>query len=192
MKAVTCYFAAILLAFVVTGCNDSATSPSSLSSSDSEISVLTGTSLENSQSASANRNFRAHLNVAQEVPVPSGYERNPKGQATFQLSRDGTELSYKLIVANIENVRMAHIHLAPAGATGGVVVWLYPEGPPFQLIPGRFNGVLAEGVITSESLVGGLAGESLDDLIDEIRSGNAYVNVHTEQNPPGEIRGQIF
>jgi hypothetical protein len=141
--------------------------------------------------AASPRNFRAHLNVAQEVPPPTGVETNPQGQATFQLSRSGDELHYRLIVANIENVTMAHIHLAPVGATGSVVLWLYPAGPPPQPIPGRFNGVLAEGTVTSANLVGPLAGASLSDLIAEIQAGNAYVNVHTVQNPPGEIRGQI-
>jgi hypothetical protein len=36
-----------------------------------------------------------------------------------------------------------------------------------------------------------MAGKQLSDLIDVIRSEGAYVNVHTEQNPDGEIRGQI-
>jgi hypothetical protein len=87
---------------------------------------------------------------------------------------------------------MAHIHLAPVGVNGPVVVWLYPSAPPAQLIPGRFNGVLAEGVITDASLVGPLLGNELSVLIDALISGNAYVNVHTSQFPPGEIRGQIW
>jgi hypothetical protein len=135
-----------------------------------------------------NRNFRAHLSGSEEVPPA---DTRAQGQAIFQLSKDGTELSYKLIVANIENVTMAHIHLAPRGQNGPVVVWLYPEGPPPQLISGRFNGVLAEGVITEADLVGPLAGASFDDFIAEIRAGKTYVNVHTSQFPPGEVRGQI-
>jgi hypothetical protein len=51
--------------------------------------------------------------------------------------------------------------------------------------------VLAGGVITQSSLVGSLAGQSLGVLLDNIASGLAYVNVHTSQFPPGEIRGQI-
>ena len=31
----------------------------------------------------------------------------------------------------------------------------------------------------------------MTDLVDAIESGQAYVNVHTEANPPGEIRGTI-
>jgi hypothetical protein len=50
---------------------------------------------------------------------------------------------------------------------------------------------LAEGTITEDDLVGGLAGESLEVLIEEIKAGNTYVNVHTSQNPGGEVRGQI-
>jgi hypothetical protein len=138
--------------------------------------------------ANENRNFGTNLSGAEEVPP---VETLARGQAIFQLSKDGTELSYKLIVANIENVIMAHIHVGPAGENGPVVAWLYPSGPPPQLIEGRFDGVLAEGVITAADLVGPLAGASMDDLIDAIRAGNTYVNVHTSQYPPGEVRGQI-
>lgn len=138
-----------------------------------------------------NDHLSVHLNGAQEQPNP--VDTKAQGQAIFKLSKDGNSINYKLIVANIENVTMAHLHhITDAGATtGGIVVWLYPEGPPPQLIPGRSNGPLASGVITSGSLMGSLAGGTLDDLIDAINDGDIYVNVHTSQNPPGEIRGDI-
>lgn len=133
--------------------------------------------------------FRAHLTGDQEVP-PN--ESAAQGEAIFQLSKDGTELSYKLIVANLEDLHMAHIHLAPAGSNGGVVVWLYPSAPPAVMLPGTTNGVLAEGVITAANLRGALLNQPLSALIDAMSADNAYVNVHTMIFPGGEIRGQIF
>jgi hypothetical protein len=144
--------------------------------------------LELSLAGVGERSFVAQLSGSQEVPPNASRAR---GVATFRLSGDGTELTYRLVVANIENVTMAHIHLAPADANGPVVAWLYPDAPPAQLIPGRTQGVLAEGIITGASLVGPLAGQSLQALIDQLVAGNAYVNVHTSQYPPGEVRGQI-
>jgi hypothetical protein len=138
--------------------------------------------------AASPRNFVAQLKGANEVPPVA---TRAVGVAKFKLSKDGNSISYKLNVANIENVTQAHIHLAPAGANGGVVVWLYPSGPPAQLIPGRFQGTLATGTITAANLVGGLAGGSMDDLLAHMRAGGAYVNVHTSAFPGGEIRGQI-
>jgi hypothetical protein len=134
------------------------------------------------------RTFVAHLSGGEEVPA---VDTLATGQAIFRLSKDGTVLHYRLIVANLENTRMAHIHLAPAGANGPVVAWLFPSAPPATLISGRFSGVLATGHITAEDLVGPLAGMSLDDLVAALEAGNAYVNVHTNQYPGGEIRGQI-
>lgn len=135
------------------------------------------------------RTFRTHLSGENEVPA---VETKAQGQAKFRLNKAGEELSYKLVVANIENVLMAHIHLGGRDENGPVVAWLYPEdGPPPELIEGRFDGVLAEDVITDEDLVGPLAGESLDELIEEMEDGNTYVNVHTTAHPAGEIRGQI-
>jgi CHRD domain len=144
--------------------------------------------LESAQHADTPHGIGTHLTGAEEVPPR---ETRGQGQAIFRISEDGTELTYKLIVANILNVTQAHIHLGPAGGTGGIVAWLYPSAPPLQLIPGRTQGVLGEGVITSASLVGALAGQPLSALIDAILDGGTYVNVHTLQFPPGEIRGQI-
>ncbi|MFL6371458.1 MAG: CHRD domain-containing protein [Nitrososphaeraceae archaeon] len=37
-----------------------------------------------------------------------------------------------------------------------------------------------------------MAGKQLSDLVYIINNGQAYVNVHTDQNQNGEIRGQIM
>jgi len=132
-------------------------------------------------------NFRTHLSGSEEVP-PN--ESLAQGQAIFQLQDDGT-LAYKLIVANIEEVLQAHIHLAPAGTNGGIVAWLYPSAPPAVLIPGRTDGILAEGTIADAQVIGGLAGQGVAGLLAAMQAGNTYANVHTTQLPGGEVRGQI-
>jgi hypothetical protein len=138
--------------------------------------------------ANSPRNFRTHLSGTEEtVPV----DTRAQGQAIFRLSADGTALHYRLNVANIENVFMAHIHYGPPGENGPIVAWLYPASPPSVLIPGRFSGVLAAGVVQDTNLTGPLSGQTVQDLVDLIQDGEAYVNVHTSQFPSGEIRGQI-
>ncbi|CAN5775270.1 CHRD domain-containing protein [soil metagenome] len=139
-------------------------------------------------SAASDRNFVAPLSGGEEVPA---VDTNATGVATFKLSADGSSLSYRLIAANIQDTLQAHIHIGAAGTNGGVVVFLYPDAPPAQLIPGRFQGVLATGTITAANFVGALAGEPLEVLLAHMREGNAYVNVHTSAHQGGEIRGQI-
>jgi len=146
--------------------------------------------------AAASDNFVAHLAGGNEVPAVN---TNAQGQAIFQLSEDGSELHYKLIVANINNAFVSHIHLGPAGSNGPPVAFLYG---PVPVGGGRSDGVVAEGTITAANLVGPLAGASLSDLVAQMRAGNTYVNVHTNDGvgdpntgpgdfPGGEIRGQI-
>lgn len=129
------------------------------------------------------KNFRAHLSGDEEVPAN---DSRATGEAIFRITQEGS-LYYKVTVANIENVRMAHIHMAPAGQNGGVIAWLYPKGPPPQIIEGRFQGVLAEGTITEDDI----GDRTFEEFIEAIEAGNTYVNVHTNQYPGGEIRGQI-
>jgi aldose sugar dehydrogenase len=134
------------------------------------------------------RQFAAHLSGDQEVPA---VETKAGGRAFFQLSPDGDALTYRLNVSNIENVTQAHIHVGAAGVNGPVAVWLYPPAPPAELIPGRFSGVLSSGTIHADDLVGPLAGQTLATLLQLMRDGGVYVNVHTSRFPAGEIRGQI-
>jgi hypothetical protein len=116
----------------------------------------------------------------------------PLAEASFRLSEDGTRLHYTLKVHGIENITMAHLHLGKTGQIGTPIVWLYPSSPPPRLIPGKFDGVLAQGTITEKDLIGGLRGRSLSDLIREMRAGNTHVNIHTMDNPEGSICGQVY
>ncbi|MEJ2702932.1 MAG: CHRD domain-containing protein, partial [Sedimentisphaerales bacterium] len=84
------------------------------------------------------------------------------------------------------------IHVATEpGGNGSPAVWLYPSAPPSMLIPGAFRGTLGEGSFTSKDFVGPLAGKELADLLVAIKENRAYVNVHTQQFPGGEIRGPL-
>jgi len=141
-----------------------------------------------SVTAASPKNFVTPLSAGEEVPANDSLAR---GAAIFQLSDDGTEMSYRLIASNIENILQSHIHIGPAGENGPVVVFLYPDAPPAVLIPGRHDGVLATGTFTAADFRGPLAGASMADLVAALESGNAYVNVHTTQLPGGEIRGQL-
>jgi CHRD domain len=139
--------------------------------------------------ASANDRWSAHLTGDQERPNP--VDTLAQGQVVYKLDESGTALHYKLVASNIENITQAHIHLrlSDTATTGGIVVWLYPPAPPQQLIPGRHDGVLAEGTITQANFMGNLAGQPFSALITALENGRAYTNVHTTANPPGEIRG---
>lgn len=95
---------------------------------------------------------------------------------------------------------MGHIHIGAIGANGDIVLPLVPPTPPGS---GPRSGVIGEGTLTATQLTGSLQGHPLDELIAQMDTGNAYVNVHTATGaspatlmagdlPPGEIRGQIL
>jgi hypothetical protein len=187
---------------LLAGCSSEAPQPTAPIS----VPVVTQPLHSPTDSANANGgNFGTPLSSAEEV-MPAGVtnDSQARGNGIFALSADGSELSYKLIVANIHNAFMAHIHMAPVGTNGPIAVWLYPSTAtvPGPVGGGRLDGVIAEGTITAANLVGPLAGQPLSALVDALKNGGAYVNVHTNDGvaptntgpgdfPGGEIRGQL-
>ena len=161
------------------------------------LTLSVGLLLVTGAAALAAENFiAAPLSGGEEVPAR---DTNARGTATFKVSDDGTSMEFRLVASNINNVIAAHIHVAPAGTNGPVVAFLFGSVAPGG---GATNGVLSEGTITAANLVGPLAGQPLSALLDAIRAGNTYVNVHTDDGvaptntgagdfPGGEIRGQI-
>jgi hypothetical protein len=134
--------------------------------------------------ASLGMAFEAKLSGKEVVPA---VETKAMGEADFKLSKDGKELTYILKLMDIENVGAAHIHTGMAGKNGGPVAGLF-AGPKKE---GTFSGEIAKGTITDKDLIGPLAGKTIGDLVKLIKDGGAYVNVHTEKYPDGEVRGQI-
>jgi CHRD domain len=118
--------------------------------------------------------FTAKLSGKDEVPPVN---TQATGTAQFQLSSDGKEINYDLTTTNLNGFMMAHIHQGKSGENG------QPITTPLQM---------GKGKITSSDLQGSLAGKQMPDLVDLMKNGGAYVNVHTNQNQNGEIRGQIM
>lgn len=141
-----------------------------------------------SGSANPTSSFAASLTGQQVVPAINSKAR---GEVVMTLSQDSRSLHYKLIVQDINDVTMAHLHLAPKGQNGPIVAWLYPSAPPAQPKSGHYSGTLAAGILTAARLTGPLSGEPLNALLGKIEAGEIYVNVHTVQHPAGEIRGQV-
>jgi hypothetical protein len=138
-------------------------------------------------------NFSAALSGTNEVPpVPT----TATGSATLSVS--GDQISYTVNVTDLQNAVVAHIHVAPPGENGPVRLNLCGTGAPLPpCVSG--TGVLATA---SNGTTVGTPAITFDSLVSAMRSGGAYVNVHTddgvgEQNTgpgdmaTGEIRGQI-
>ncbi len=98
-------------------------------------------------------------------------------------------------------VTQAHIHFGQQHTVGGIVVWLCqtagtPAPPavaaltPFCPSEGTVKGTITPAQVL-EAAGQGLAAMEFEELVDAIRAGTTYANVHSATFPPGEIRGQI-
>jgi CHRD domain len=127
--------------------------------------------------------FNAMLSGGEEVPP---VDTAATGVASFTLEGEQS-IKYDVNVTGMDKVTAAHIHNAPKGENGEVVVTLFKADSP----TGQISGSLANGTITDSNLEGQMQGTPFLDLIKAVERGETYVNVHTEKNPKGEIRGQI-
>ncbi|MBX2858928.1 MAG: CHRD domain-containing protein [Cellvibrionaceae bacterium] len=106
----------------------------------------------------------------QQVP---GVETAAKGYGYGWVNRDTSALQIRVITENIEDILAAHIHDGRVGENGGINIAL--------------ESVSGEPGVWSTPANTTINAAALDTLL----SGGYYVNVHTSQNPTGEIRGQV-
>ena len=129
------------------------------------------------------RRFTAELTGDQEVPEVA---TDASGDAELEFQEGDDEIDFFVDVQDIVDVTAAHIHSGAEGEEGDIVATLYSESAS-----GEIDGKLVSGELDSSDLEGPLAGQDIDDLVQLIEDGEAYVNVHTIENPDGEIRGQL-
>jgi hypothetical protein len=132
--------------------------------------------------------FQADLAGSNEVPAR---DTGASGACGFVVT--GNRVNFSIYTRGLSApVVGAHVHIGAAGANGPVrVPFIGPNlagtstVTPFNAPP---NGILIENSFGPSDVTGGL---SLDDVLNAMRSGNAYCNVHTTNFPGGEVRGQI-
>ena len=126
--------------------------------------------------------YSTPLTGMEEVPPVN---TNSTGIALFEIKNNN--IGFNVNVTNLSNITAAHIHLGEFGQNGEILVPLLKASQPLDIL----NGTLIEGNVTNTDLVGSLKGKTINDLVQLFNNTKTYVNVHTEQYPNGEIRGEI-
>jgi len=135
--------------------------------------ALTLAGLATAASQSEIYKFGAKLTAGAEVPKPTGVPAGATGRfivTTVEPKTGKVKLTWKLTFSHLSGKAMqAHIHLGKPGKAGNVLVAL--------CAPCK-NGQTGKTTIARS-------------IENDLEAGKTYVNVHTQKNPAGEIRGQI-
>lgn len=124
--------------------------------------------------ADGGRPFSTALTGEAEVNnqgVPNQGDLDGSGEARLTLNHGQGEICFELAVSGVAPILAAHIHAAPAGSNGPVVVPLVPPTSGFS-----------SGCV-----------DVAPDLVKAIIQNPAayYVNVHNADYPAGALRGQL-
>jgi len=112
--------------------------------------------------------FAADLKLTGDQEVPP-VNASGSGSGSIMVASDGA-VSGSVTTTGVAGT-MAHIHMAPAGKNGPVIVPLTKSGDNMWSVP-------AGSKLTPEQLK-------------SYEAGDLYVNVHTETNKGGEVRAQL-
>ena len=133
--------------------------------------AIAHSNFESTESTRSGGSFSARLDGAQEVPPVT---TSATGRGTVQLNADETEISVRLNFTGLSSAStVAHIHgPAPAGS----------NAPPIFNLTG-LGGTAAQ--------LGPFVVAVTPQQVSDLKAGLWYFNVHSQNHPAGEIRGQI-
>jgi len=141
-------------------------------STQTTASTSSGSSGSGGSSKSETYSFKAAMTAGVEVPKPKGVPSGAGGSFVAKSTETSSKVTFHWTISyhGLSGKAMAaHVHMGKPGKAGAVVVALC--GP-------CRNGQSGTAVIAS----------SVEDALEK---GGAYVNVHTQKNAAGEIRGQV-
>jgi hypothetical protein len=114
--------------------------------------------------------FTSSIDGSQETPPVNNTTGTGTGYAIIE--NNGTQLSYRFTVAGLSsNLIGSHFHYSPIGFSGPI------------LEPISFG---------TDSTTSGVSTGFPDSILVQLLKKNIYMNVHTTNNPGGEIRGQLI
>jgi CHRD domain len=140
--------------------------------------------------------LEARLRGFNEVPPVS---TAASGNFKATINTVSNSISYELSYSGLEgDVRQAHIHFGQKGVAGGISIWLCQTATnvdPTGLSPTCPQSGTVTGLIQAANVIGptgqGIAATEFAEVLNAIRAGVTYANVHSSKFLGGEIRGQI-
>jgi CHRD domain-containing protein len=135
-----------------------------------------------------------------ETATPGPVSSMASGEFSATIDDAARTISYTLSYKDLEaDVTQSHIHFGQRNVSGGISVWLcgtdaLPGPPNTPRCPGARSGTISDEIVPAD-VIGpagqGIAAGEFQELVDALRAGRAYANVHSTKFPAGEIRGQI-
>ena len=122
------------------------------------------------------------LTTSDEVPVCPAAASGAQGTGNVTLSPDESSLTATVNYSGLSGpATAAHIHAGKAGVAGPVVL-------PFS---GDLTSPINKTFTAADYVAAPNAPPDFASFVQSLKTGGAYVNVHTAACKPGEIRGQI-
>jgi CHRD domain-containing protein len=159
-------------------------------------STLVVAAIATADEGSRNISARGGLSGYQEAPLTL----STTGGGTFRakIANDGQSFAWTLSYQALEgNVLQAHIHFGARGLANGIAVFLCTNlgnGPAgtqaCPAAPATISGTARPADVIGPAGQGITAGQ-FNEVLDAMRAGVTYANVHTSLYPGGEIRGQL-
>jgi len=145
------------------------------------VSILAVTGFAGSVfAAHEGQEFMAELTPDQET---AEVESDATGDASIMFSEDGMSLEFTVNAEGLTNALAGHLHSGATGENGPVEIALFNNEEATD-----YDGEVASGTLSEDDLAGEM---SWEDFTKAMVAGDIYVNLHTEQYPDGELRGQV-
>ena len=133
------------------------------------LAALVGLAVAQNENALGGKPFTIRMTGAEEAPGPG--DPDGSGTAVFRINAGQGVITYEMTVNNIATATAAHIHRAPVGEPGPVVVPLRAPSSGSVSDTVNVDKALAQEIIRNPSAF--------------------YVNVHNADFPAGAVRGQL-
>jgi hypothetical protein len=133
--------------------------------------ALAGLVLWSAAALAAPENFQVQLSGAAQVPAVQ-----TQGTATADLTYDPDTrmLTWSVTYSGLSSaVTMAHFHVGAEGKNGKPAIWLTKQGSPVS------SPITGQATLTTAQAR-------------QLLAGRWYINLHTQEHPAGEVRGQVM
>jgi hypothetical protein len=130
--------------------------------------------------------FYTNLTGMEEVPPTN---TTASGLTVLLYNNESSQLSYLVNVTGLDKITQSSIHNGTRGINGDVVIPLKDNDTSDD---NDNASILFQGDMKEEDLQGPMDGKEITDLVKLMSNESAYVNILTEKNPNGEIRGQLY